>query len=113
MAPRSEPPSFLRSRGSQLTRATALCGTLRLEVFVVHGIGSMGPRQSNPWHPICKENLSNICSPKGRFMPAADFQTNQRMRTKGTLLPLLLLVSLLAGLDSQTASAQSGPLVLE
>src|SRR5271156_6974912 len=47
-------------------------------------------------------------------MPAADFQTNQRMRTKGSLLPLLLLLStLLAGLDSQTASAQSGPLVLE
>ena len=47
-------------------------------------------------------------------MPAAGFRTNQRMRTKGILLPLLLLVSaLFAGLDSQTASAQSGPLVLE
>jgi len=47
-------------------------------------------------------------------MAAASFRVNQRMRTKGILLPLLLLLStLLAGLDSQTALAQSGPLVLE
>ena len=51
---------------------------------------------------------------KEGFMPAAGFRTNQRMRTKGSSLPLLLLLStLFAGLDCQTASAQSGPLVLE
>lgn len=43
-----------------------------------------------------------------------EFPDESMYATKGILLPLLLLLStMLAGLDSQTASAQSGPLVLE
>src|SRR5271170_1535720 len=44
----------------------------------------------------------------------SEFPDESTYATKGILLPLLLLLStLLAGLDSQTASAQSDPLVLE